>query len=167
MLINSASIYEHDTIASLDAEHWQRQMRVNALAPILLAKRFHERAARPASIINMLDQKVTRVTPDFFSYTLSKLALFNATRMLAMAFGPKSRVNAIAPGLTLRSGDQTREEFERTHDKTPLGVGPTPEDICRAASLIADTPSMTGQVITIDGGRHLEVNDPAGDLPKE
>ena len=103
----------------------------------------------------MLDQKVTGVTPDFFSYTISKLALHNATRMLAMSLWPKTRVNGIAPGLVLRSGDQTEEQFQQVHNRTPLGVGPSLQEICRAVSLLAGTPSITGQVITIDGGRHL------------
>ena len=80
----------------------------------------------------MLDQKVTGVTPDFFSYTISKLALHNATRMLAMSLWPKTRVNGIAPGLVLRSGDQTEEQFRQVHNRTPLGVGPSLEEICRA-----------------------------------
>lgn len=166
MLINSASLYEHDTIDTLDPSLFHRQMQVNGLSPILLARAFNARVGADGVIINMLDQKVSRITPDFFSYTLSKMVLFNATRMLAMAFSPTSRVNAIAPGLTLPSGDQTEEDFKVTHDATPLGVGPTPQDICRAASFIANSPAMTGQIITIDGGRHFEVNDPDGDLPK-
>lgn len=166
MLINSASLYEHDTIETLEPGLFHRQMQVNGLSPVLLARAFHGRVRDRGIIINMLDQKVSRITPDFFSYTLSKLVLFNATRMLAMAFAPKSRVNGIAPGLTLPSGDQTMEDFTATHNATPLEVGPQPDDLCRAASFIADTPAMTGQVITIDGGRHLEIRDPYGDLPK-
>lgn len=166
MLINSASLYDHDTIDTLDPSLFHRQMQVNGLSPILLARAFNTHVKANGVIINMLDQKVSRITPDFFSYTLSKMVLFNATRMLAMAFSPTSRVNAIAPGLTLPSGDQTEEDFEATHQATPLGVGPTADDICRAASFIAHSPAMTGQVITIDGGRHFEVNDPDGDLPK-
>lgn len=166
MLINSASLYEHDTIETLEPDRFHRQMQVNGLSPVLLARAFHDRVQDRGVIINMLDQKVSRITPDFFSYTLSKLVLFNATRMLAMAFAPKCRVNGVAPGLTLPSGDQTSEDFAATHDATPLEVGPEPEDLCRAASFIADTPALTGQVITIDGGRHIEICDPHGDLPK-
>ena len=115
----------------------------------------------------MLDQKVANATPDFFSYTISKLALHNATRMLAMSLWPKTRVNGIAPGLVLRSGDQTEEQFRQVHSRTPLGVGPSLGEICRAVSLLAGTPSITGQVVTIDGGRHLQIKYPFEDVPKE
>ena len=118
-------------------------------------KAFHEGAAEKTCMINFLDQKVTNVTPDYFSYTVSKLALFHITEMLAQAYCPKSRVNAIAPGLLLPSGDQTVEAYERVHDKTPLGVGATVAEICHAVAFIASTPAMTGQVIAIDGGEHL------------
>jgi NAD(P)-dependent dehydrogenase (short-subunit alcohol dehydrogenase family) len=115
----------------------------------------------------MLDQKVANATPDFFSYTISKLALHNATRMMAMSLWPKTRVNGIAPGIVLRSGDQTEEQFRAVHSRTPLGIGPSLSEICRAVALLADTPSITGQVITIDGGRHLLNKFPFEDLPKE
>lgn len=167
VLINNASIYEHDTIDSLERALWQRHMDVNALAPILLGRAFAERLDSAGAIINLLDQKVSQITPDYFSYTLSKLVLFHATRMLAMSLAPRCRVNAIAPGLTLRSGDQSDADFARVHGVTPLGVGPTVEEICAAAMLIVTSPAMTGQVITIDGGRHLMPADPAGDLPRE
>jgi NAD(P)-dependent dehydrogenase (short-subunit alcohol dehydrogenase family) len=145
LLVNSASIFKKDTVASLSPELWDEHLRV----------------------INMLDQKVTGVTPDFFSYTISKLALHNATRMLAMSLWPKTRVNGIAPGLVLRSGDQTEEQFRQVHSRTPLGVGPSLPEICRTVALLAETPSITGQVITIDGGRHLLIKFPFEDLPRE
>jgi NAD(P)-dependent dehydrogenase (short-subunit alcohol dehydrogenase family) len=144
-----------------------RQQRLNALSPILLTRAFHRLGAGQNCVINMLDQKVANVTPDFFSYTISKLALHNATRMLAMSLWPKTRVNGIAPGLVLRSGDQTEEQFRQVHSRTPLGVGPSLGEICRAVSLLASTPSITGQVVTIDGGRHLQIKYPFEDVPKE
>ncbi len=155
LLVNNASTFEHDTIESLTPERWNRQLTVNALVPLLLARHFHHAAEAPAVIVNMLDQKIANLSPDFFSYTISKTALFNATRMLAMAFSPKTRVNGVAPGLVLRSGAQTDTEFAREHGNTPLSVGPTQEDICAAVSFIAAAPSMTGQVIVVDGGRHM------------
>lgn len=167
LLVNSASIFKRDTVATLTPELWQAHLRINALSPILLTRAFHRLGAGQNCVINMLDQKVTNATPDFFSYTISKLALHNATRMLAMSLWPKTRVNGIAPGLVLRSGDQTEEQFRQVHSRTPLGVGPSLEDVCRAVSLLAGTPSITGQVVTIDGGRHLQIRYPFEDVPKE
>jgi NAD(P)-dependent dehydrogenase (short-subunit alcohol dehydrogenase family) len=167
LLVNSASVFKKDTIASLRPELWDEHLRINALAPILLTRAFHRFCRQQHCVINMLDQKVANATPDFFSYTISKLALHNATRMMAMSLWPKTRVNGIAPGLVLRSGDQTEEQFRAVHKKTPLGVGPSLDEICRAVSMLANTPSITGQVITIDGGRHLLVKFPFDDLPKE
>jgi NAD(P)-dependent dehydrogenase (short-subunit alcohol dehydrogenase family) len=167
LLVNSASVFKRDTIASLSPHLWDEQLRINALAPILLTRAFHRLSSAQNCVINMLDQKVTNATPDFFSYTISKLALHNATRMMAMSLWPKTRVNGIAPGIVLRSGDQTEEQFRAVHNRTPLGIGPSLQEICRAAVLLADTPSITGQVITIDGGRHLLNKFPFEDLPKE
>jgi len=167
LLVNSASVFKKDTVATLRPELWEEHLRINALAPILLTRAFHRLCRVPHCVINMLDQKVANATPDFFSYTISKLALHNATRMLAMSLWPKTRVNGIAPGLVLRSGDQTEEQFKAVHRKTPLGIGPSLAEICRAVVLLAETPSITGQVITIDGGRHLLQKFPFDDLPKE
>jgi NAD(P)-dependent dehydrogenase (short-subunit alcohol dehydrogenase family) len=167
LLVNSASIFKRDTVASLTPEMWDEHLRINALSPILLTRAFNRLCATQNCVINMLDQKVANATPDFFSYTISKLALHNATRMLAMSLWPKTRVNGIAPGLVLRSGDQTEEQFQQVHNRTPLGVGPSLEEICRAVSLLAGTPSITGQVVTIDGGRHLQIKYPFDDVPKE
>jgi len=167
LLVNSASIFKKDTVATLSPGLWDEHLRINALSPILLTRAFHRMSAAQNCVINLLDQKVTGVTPDFFSYTISKLALHNATRMLAMSLWPKTRVNGIAPGLVLRSGDQTEEQFRQVHNRTPLGVGPSLPEICRAVALLAETPSITGQVITIDGGRHLLIKFPFEDLPRE
>ena len=167
LLVNSASIFKKDTVATLSPSLWEEHLHINALSPILLTRAFHRLGKEQNCVINMLDQKVTGVTPDFFSYTISKLALHNATRMLAMSLWPKTRVNGIAPGLVLRSGDQTEEQFRQVHNRTPLGVGPSLPEICRAVALLAETPSITGQVITIDGGRHLLIKFPFEDLPRE
>jgi len=167
LLVNSASIFKKDTVATLSPGLWDEHLRINALSPILLTRAFHRMSAAQNCVINLLDQKVTGVTPDFFSYTISKLALHNATRMLAMSLWPKTRVNGIAPGLVLPSGDQTEEQFRQVHNRTPLGVGPSLPEICRAVVLLAETPSITGQVITIDGGRHLLIKFPFEDLPRE
>ena len=99
LLVNSASIFKKDTVATLSPSLWEEHLHINALSPILLTRAFHRLGKGQNCVINMLDQKVTGVTPDFFSYTISKLALHNATRMLAMSLWPKTRVNGIAPGL--------------------------------------------------------------------
>lgn len=155
LLVNNASLFEYDTIGTFKLEHWHDHLAVNTLAPTLFMKAFHEGAAEKTCMINFLDQKVTNVTADYFTYTVSKLALFHITDMLAQAYCPKSRVNAIAPGLLLPSGNQTQEEYERVHNQTPLGVGATVAEICRAVAFIAETPAMTGQVLAIDGGEHM------------
>jgi len=167
LLVNSASIFKKDAVATLSPSLWDEHLRINALSPILLTRAFHRLSAAQNCVINLLDQKVTGVTPDFFSYTISNVDLHNATRMLAMSLWPKTRVNGIAPGLVLPSGDQTEEQFRQVHKRTPLGVGPSLPEICRAVALLAGTPSITGQVITIDGGRHLLIKFPFEDLPRE
>jgi NAD(P)-dependent dehydrogenase (short-subunit alcohol dehydrogenase family) len=166
LLINSASIFRRDRLATLEPGLWDEHMRINALAPALLTRAFAAAPTGPMSVINLLDQKVGNLTPDFFSYTASKAALAAITRMLAMELAPTVRVNAIAPGLVLRSGAQTEPAFERAFAATPLGLGPTLGEICRAASLFADSPSITGQTIAIDGGRQLAPGRPPyDDLP--
>ncbi len=167
LLINNAAIFQRDTIQEFSKKLFYDHILLNTLVPTVLIQRFAEKKKDEICIINMLDQKVQNVTPDFFSYTVSKLALHNITRMSAMALWPHCRVNGIAPGLTLRSGDQTEEEFERAFNRTPLGVGPTVEEICDAVSLFANTSSITNQIIVLDGGRHMLTHFPFEDLPKE
>jgi len=166
LLINSASIFERDRIGNLSPTLWERHMTVNALAPALLTRAFTSGRDGPLAVINFLDQKVANLTPDFFSYTVSKVALEAITRMLAMELAPSVRVNAIAPGLVLPSGRQGEESFRRAYSQTPLKVGPTLEEICRVASLLAASGSITGQTIAVDGGRHLVPGRPPyDDLP--
>jgi len=168
LLINSASIFRRDRLASLEPALWDQHMTINALLPALLTRAFAAAAVDGICVINLLDQKVGNLTPDFFSYTVSKCALLAITRMLALELAPKVRVNAIAPGLVLQSGDQSKKGFERAFNATPLEVGPSVEELCRAAALIAESPAMTGQVITIDGGRHMMASKPPyDDLPKD
>jgi len=161
-LINNASIFEHDDIASLDEESWEQHLSVNLRAPVFLAQAFA--AALPSgtkgNIINIVDQRVWRLTPRFFSYTIGKSGLWTATQTLALALAPDIRVNAIGPGPTLPSSRQTEASFERQQRATPLGHGPQLEEICRAARFILDAPSMTGQMIALDGGQHLAWETP-------
>ncbi|RMF01125.1 MAG: SDR family oxidoreductase [Alphaproteobacteria bacterium] len=166
LLVNSAAVFERDTAETFDSRLFDRHMAINARAPVLLAKAFHSCAPQQTCIINVLDQKIASLTPDYFSYTLSKCALDAATRMLAMGLAPKTRVNAIAPGILLQSGDLSREEFQRLHRDTILGIGASMEELCAAVSFFARSPAVTGQVLVIDGGRHLVRTYPYEDLPK-
>jgi NAD(P)-dependent dehydrogenase (short-subunit alcohol dehydrogenase family) len=155
-LINNASRFIFDKPATVTAESIAAHMAPNLIAPVLLAQAF---AAQPdmvsGVIINILDHKLQNLNPDFFAYTLSKAALAAANEMMAMAFAPKIRVCGIAPGLTMPGPKQTPESFERAWRANPLGRGPEPADIARAALFILQTPSITGTTITVDSGEHL------------
>jgi NAD(P)-dependent dehydrogenase (short-subunit alcohol dehydrogenase family) len=156
-LINNAARFEWDTIETLDWAGWQMEIDVNLRAPIFLAQEFARTLPQDASgcIINMIDQRVWRLTPDFFSYTIAKSALWTATRTLAQALAPRIRVNAIGPGPVLRNRWQSEAEFEAECLATPLRRRATVEDICGAVRFLLDTPSVTGQMIALDSGQHL------------
>lgn len=161
LLVNSASVFEMDRPETVAVGALEHAMRVNLMAPVLLASamaRHHETRAS-GCIINLLDQKLYNLNPDFFSYTLAKQALLGATTMMAMAFAPFVRVNGIAPGLTLPSGGQSAAEFERAHTLNPMRGGSTPEDIVRTVRFILATPAMTGETIIVDGGQHLDARN--------
>lgn len=156
-VVNSASLFAYDDARSFGHEQLDAHMRCNLAAPLLLAQSLH--AATPegeqAVVINLLDQKLVNLNPDFLSYTLSKAALQTATTMLATALAPKLRVVGLAPGLTLLSGDQTQESFEKAHRQTVLGQSSTPEDIAQAACYLASARGVTGTTLLVDGGQHL------------
>lgn len=157
-LINNASLFEFDDAGSITAERLDRHHAVNLRAPMLLSKAFSEALSegRDGCIINMLDNKVFAINPDYLSYTMSKVALHGATQALAMALAPRVRVNAIAPGITLESGGQGEQSFQRGTRMSPLGRVSSVADIVQAARFILTAPSLNGQVITIDGGQHLQ-----------
>jgi len=157
VLVNNASSYHYDSIQGLDPASWDVNLRTNLEAPVFLSGAFHaQQPAPPACVVNMLDFKVTNLNPDYLSYTLAKVGLAGATQILAMAFHGRVRVNGIAPGLTLRSGKQTEEQFERAWRMTPLGRGPTVEEIAAALLFAVQTPSLNGQILSLDGGAGLE-----------
>ncbi len=151
-LVNSASVFDRDRFGALTRTSLHAQARVNAEAPLFLTQTFWNLTDGPGWVLNLIDSKINQITPAFASYTLSKLALEDITRMTARACAPKLRVNAIAPGLVLRSGNQTDSDFERVHDENPMRRGPTPDDIAEMALTLANAPSTTGQIITVDGG---------------
>jgi NAD(P)-dependent dehydrogenase (short-subunit alcohol dehydrogenase family) len=135
---------------------WDENLRTNLEAPLFLAKALAEsRGTDTGAIVNMLDFKVLNLNPDYFSYTTAKIAMAGATRLLAMEFGGRIRVNGIAPGLVLRSGKQTEAQYERAWRMTPLGRGPTVAEICTAARFLIETKSVNGQILSLDGGASL------------
>ena len=156
-LVNNAALFEYDDVASLDAQVWRRHLDVNLLAPLLLSKAFAARIPDGATgcIVNLLDQKVFNLNPDFLSYTLAKIGLEGATRMLAMALAPKVRVCGVAPGITLVSGEQTADGFARAHRMAPLGRSSDPDDIAGAVRFVINAGALTGTTIVVDGGQHL------------
>ena len=156
-LINNASTFVYDDVTSLTSEQWDRQFAVNLKAPVFLAKALA--AGLPGSesgvVINILDQRVWRPTPRFLSYSGSKAALWSMTQMLAQGLAPQVRVNAIGPGPMLQSVYQTAEDFRAEFLTTPLRRPTSPDEVAAAVRFILDAPSMTGQMIALDGGQHL------------
>jgi NAD(P)-dependent dehydrogenase (short-subunit alcohol dehydrogenase family) len=156
-LINNAACFEWDSIETLDAGRWQSHFDVNLRAPVFLtrafAKRLPERAS--ANVINFIDQKVWRPDPDYFSYTIAKSALWAATRTLAQALAPRIRVNAIAPGPVLPARSQSEADFARECRATLLQRVVSMDDVTDAVGFLIETPSITGQMIALDGGQHL------------
>ena len=157
LLVNNASEFNEDDIATLDRAHFERTLAVNLTAPLLLAQAFAAAVVKgaDASIVNILDQRVLKPTPRFLSYTLSKSALHTATITLAQALAPKIRVNGVAPGPTLPSPRQSAEQFAAQARALPLERGPTPEDVAAAVVYLAGARNVTGAVIAVDGGQHL------------
>lgn len=156
-LINNASEFLLDTVATTKPETWDTHLDINLKAPVFLAKSLY--LALPdnvsGNVINIIDQRVWKLTPEFFSYTISKAGLWTATRTLAQALAPRVRVNAIGPGPVLKSVHQTDADFSRETASTLLKKGPTPEEIAAAVRFILASPSLTGQMIALDGGQHL------------
>ncbi|HUZ13293.1 MAG TPA: SDR family oxidoreductase [Caulobacteraceae bacterium] len=157
LLVNSASVFEDDRIETLTPQGWDRALAANLRAPVLLAQAFAAAlpADREGQIVNIVDQRVLRPTPQFFSYFVSKAGLWAATRTLAQALAPRIRVNAIAPGPTLASVHQSPEAFAAETRAVLLGHGPSLQDLGQALAYLVDAASVTGQMIAVDGGQHL------------
>lgn len=157
LLVNSASVFEEDAFETLNRASWDLHMETNLRAPLVLAQAFARRlpADREGLIVNVLDQRVWRPTPDFFSYSLSKTALWDATRMMALALAPHVRVNAIGPGPTLQSIHQDPQAFADEAGATPMRRPVAPAEIAAALRYLIDAPSVTGQMIAVDSGQHL------------
>jgi NAD(P)-dependent dehydrogenase (short-subunit alcohol dehydrogenase family) len=158
-VVNNASLFEHDDVASFSFDSMARHWRANTAPAIVLARSLHALAADSGNagvVINLLDQKLWNLNPDHLSYTLSKAALQAATTMLAMALAPRVRVCGVAPGVTLPSGPMSNAEFEAAHSMTPLQRSSTPEDVARAVRFLIESPAITGSTLLVDGGQHLQ-----------
>ncbi|MES2297013.1 MAG: SDR family oxidoreductase [Pseudomonadota bacterium] len=156
-VVNSASMFDYDSAFDFSPALLQAHMQANVGAPILLAQALHAatQAGAQGVVINLLDQKLYNLNPDFLSYTLSKAALHTATTMLAQALAPAVRVVGVAPGLTMQSGEQSAEGFAKAHQATPLGRSSTPQDIADAVCYAASARALTGTTLVVDGGQHL------------
>ena len=156
-LVNNASLFLKDEMGALNAALWQSHMDVNLRAPVFLAQAMAQALPEDASgvIINIVDQRVLRPSPQFLSYTASKAALWWMTQTMAQGLAPRIRVNAVAPGPTLQSVHQNEGEFDNERRSTLLGEGAGPEHIAAAVGFILAMPCMTGEMITLDGGQHL------------
>lgn len=166
VLVNNASIFEHDTIRSATRESWDRHVGSNLRAPFVLTQAFaaqapeagRDAAGEPVAtglVVNMIDQRVLKLTPEFMTYTIAKMGLWAFTRTAAQALAPAIRLNAIGPGPTMQGARQSAEHFARQRAATVLGRGAGPDDICAALGYFLDAPAVTGQLLCIDGGQHL------------
>jgi len=157
LLVNNASVFDEDAFSDMNRASWDAHMETNLRAPLVLAQTFARRlaAGRDGMIVNIIDQRVLNLGPDFFSYSLSKAALWDATRMLARDLAPRIRVNAIGPGPTLPSMHQDQAAFEAEARSTLLGRPVPPGEIGQALRYLIDATSVTGQMIAVDSGQHL------------
>ena len=163
VLVNNASRFERDELLDMTVEEWEAHQAVNLRAPVFLAQAFARAKPQgaPGNIINIIDQRVLKLNPLFFSYTLSKAALWTATRTMAQALAPENiRVNAIGPGPTLANTRMQEEDFVKQCSLTLMGCGTSPEEIAEAVLFILSAPAMTGQMIVLDGGQHLNWQTP-------
>ncbi|WP_288949745.1 SDR family oxidoreductase [uncultured Paracoccus sp.] len=165
VLVNNASIFEYDNIASATRESWDRHIGSNLQAPFVLTQAFARQAPKAdrsadeplarSLIVNMVDQRVLKPTPEFMTYSLAKAGLWWLTRTLAQALAPDIRVNAIGPGPTMQGVRQSDSHFMGQRAATILQRGAGPDDVCAALGYLMDAPSVTGQLICVDGGQHL------------
>ena len=165
-LINNASIFEYDNIRTATRESWDRHMESNLRAPFVLTQAMADQVpaadhcdmGEPVArglVINMIDQRVRKLTPEFMTYTLAKMGLWAFTQTAAQALAPHIRVNAIGPGPTLQGHRQTETHFQRQRQSTVLGRGANLSDITAALAYFLDAPAVTGQLLCVDGGQHL------------
>lgn len=161
-LVNNASVFEDDDITTMTRESWDRHIETNLRAPLVLSQVYarSELPGNRGAIVNIVDQRVLKLTPQFLSYTVSRVGLHALTHTLAQALAPRIRVNAVAPGPTLRSARQSDTDFARQNAFLPLGHGATPGDVAAAIAWLLEAQSVTGQTIAVDGGQHLNWQTP-------
>lgn len=157
LLINNASAFNDDDLRTHTADSWDLHMGVNLRAPIVLSQRFAEHIGPDDKglIVNLVDQRVWKLNPTFFTYTLSKAALWTATQTMAQSLAPNIRVNGIGPGPTLQNERQAPEDFQKQVDATLTGEGSSPDEIVKALLYLVDAEAVTGQMLAVDGGQHL------------
>jgi NAD(P)-dependent dehydrogenase (short-subunit alcohol dehydrogenase family) len=153
-VVNNASLFEYDNVATFSMAQMQAHWAANTAPAIILARALHKMGG--GVVVNLLDQKLWNPNPDYLSYTLSKAALEAATTLLAQALAPSVRVCGVAPGVTLISGDMNQDEFQASHQMTPLGRSSHPEDVARAVHFLLTSPAITGTTLLVDGGQHLQ-----------
>lgn len=161
-VVNNASTFEFNRAATFTLEEWRRDETINLLAPVLIARAFAKSLPKGAdgAVVNLLDQKLWNLNPDFFTYTMSKIGLEGATRLLARALAPSVRVNAVAPGIALPSGKQTEADFKTVAGKYNLLRRPIDlEAIAGAVTFLLDNAAVTGQTILVDNGQHMVASD--------
>lgn len=157
-VVNNASLFEYDDVASFSAARMDAHWRANTLPAVLLARALHAALGETqrGCVVNLLDQKLWNPNPDYLSYTLSKAALEAAGTLLAQALAPRVRVCGVAPGVTLLSGEMSDAEFAASHTMTPLQRSSTPADVARAVQFLLESPAITGATLLVDGGQHLQ-----------
>ncbi len=159
-LINNAALFEKDDILNFTKKSWNDHLNINLLAPTILIKYFAKQASKKntSNIINIIDQRVFRLTPVFMSYTLSKSALYTLTKTMAMRLSPYIKVNGIAPGPTIKSKRQSTKHFNKQAESTLLKKSVGPDDICDTVEFLINNSSITGQIIAVDSGQNLTWN---------
>ncbi len=171
VLVNNASIFEYDSIETATRDSWDRHIESNLRAPFVLIQNFAKSAPGPAVddageaiaqslVVNMIDQRVRKPTPEFMSYTIAKMGLWALTRTAAQALAPRIRVNAIGPGPTMIGARQSEDHFARQRGATILQRGANPQDVTAALGYFLDAPAVTGQLLCVDGGQHLAWETP-------
>jgi NAD(P)-dependent dehydrogenase (short-subunit alcohol dehydrogenase family) len=157
-LINNASLFLNDNVESFSDKLWNDHLNINLLAPVRLSQEFNKQLPKKSQghIINILDQNIFNPDTSFFSYNISKSALYTATIILAKSFAPNIRVNAIGPGPTIKNIHQSKKHFEKSVKSTPLKIGSPPSEIVKSVIFLLESKAITGQFITVDGGEHLK-----------
>ncbi len=160
-LINNASMFENDKLENFTTDSWGKHLRTNLRAPALLSKEFAKNVkGENNNIINIIDQRVFKLTPLFFSYTISKTGLYTMTKTSAISLAPKIRVNGIAPGPTLKNKRQSEKHFKKQYLATPLKRQVNVSEICNAVDFFIKNRSITGQVLAVDSGQNLNWQTP-------